>query len=196
MAGEAMIPPLVISGTVGVGKSAVLDEIHHILRAAEIPHACLDLDAFAMSWPQRGRFNQDVVLENLETLWGNFHKAGAERLVLATVIEQPEDLRACVSVIAGAKITVCQLTAAEPVRSARLRSREIGAGLEWHLQRSVELQKILDASSLPHFFVTNDDRPIREVALEVLERADWPIGRVESRAESRSTPGVPRTRRR
>ncbi|HYN81864.1 MAG TPA: hypothetical protein VES88_10215 [Gemmatimonadaceae bacterium] len=170
-----MIPLLVITGTVGVGKSAVLDEIHNILRAAEIPHACLDLDALAMSWPERGRFNRDVVLGNLEILWANFRRVGAERLVLATVLEEPEDLSACANAIACAKPTVCQLTTAESIRSARLRSREIGAGLEWHLQRTVELQRILDARSRPDFIVTNDDRPIREVGLEILERAGWPI---------------------
>ena len=181
LAGDGVVPVLVISGTVGVGKSAALDEIHHILRSAEIPHACLDLDALAMLWPERGRFNQDVVVENLEVLWRNFRSAGAERLVLARVIEKPEDLSAFVNVIVGARTTLCHLTAAEPIRSARLRSRESGAGLDWHLQRTVELQKILDASSLPDFVVTNDERPIREVALEILERAGWPTSIARAR---------------
>jgi hypothetical protein len=37
----------------------------------------------------------------------------------------------------------------------------------------VELERILDEARLEDFIVSNDDRPVREVALEVLERAGW-----------------------
>ena len=56
---------LILSGTVGVGKSTVLGEVHEVLAAARVPHACIDRDVLGLSWPVRGAFNQDAVFENL-----------------------------------------------------------------------------------------------------------------------------------
>jgi hypothetical protein len=47
----------------------------------------------------------------------------------------------------------------------------VGAGLQWHLRRSEELETILEAARLEDFMVSNDGRPVREVAIEVLTRA-------------------------
>lgn len=176
MAGQAIfhVPVLVLSGTVGVGKSTILAEIHDILGGARVPHACIDCDALALSWPPRGAFNQVTVFENLESVWTNAHAAGAERLVLASVVETLEDLDGYQRAVPGARITVCQLMAAEEVRLARLRARELGTGLDWHLSRTTELQQILDAVALHDFSVTNEGRSIRAVAGEVLMRAEWP----------------------
>lgn len=170
---EATVPVLVLSGTVGAGKSTVLDEVHDLLSAAGVPHACVDCDALSLSWPARGRFNQDALLENLASVWLNFRTAGAERLAIAWVVEAPGDLLGIQQAVPGARITLCQLAAGETTRLARLRARELGAGLEWHLRRTVELQRILDAEPLAAFTVVNDGRTINAVALEVLERAGW-----------------------
>ena len=56
------------------------------------------------------------------------------------------------------------------LRRERLRSREKGAGLQWHLDRTAELDGILDQAQVDHFSVDNGDRPLRDVALEVLAR--------------------------
>jgi hypothetical protein len=68
---------------------------------------------------------------------------------------------------------VCRLVASQATRESRIRQREIGAGLEWHLNRTVELEEILHKASVEDFQVENDGRPIRDVALEVLEKAGW-----------------------
>ena len=170
---EEIIPVLVLSGTVGVGKSTVLGEVHELLSAAGVPHACIDLDAFRLSWPSRGAFNQDAVLENLASVWANVRAAGAERLVIAGVVETPDDLLGIRRAVAGARITLCQLAAGEGTRLVRLRARELGSGLEWHLRRTVELQRVLDAAPLDAITVVNDGQPIRAVAREVLERTGW-----------------------
>src|ERR1043166_7143913 len=87
---DSEIPMLIVSGTVGVGKTAVLDEIHDLLRAIDVAHACIDLDALSLSWPIRGAFNQVSVVENLASLWTNSRIAGARRLVIAGVVERSE----------------------------------------------------------------------------------------------------------
>jgi len=167
------VPVLAISGPVGVGKSTVLVEIHDVLSSAGVPHACLERDALAYSWPERGYFNEETAIENLAAVWANFRAAGAERLAVAGVVERAADLEGYRRAIPGARITVCRLTAAAATRATRLRTREVGAGLEWHLRRTEELEAILDAARLEDFTVDNGARPIREVALEVLTRAGW-----------------------
>ena len=175
--GVAAVPVLAISGPVGVGKSTVLVEIHDLLSAREVPHACVERHALAYSSPERGYFNEDVLAVNLASVWANFRAAGAERLVVAGVVERPEDLEVYRRAVPGARITVCRLTAAEDTRLERLRGREVGAGLDWHLARTVELERILDEVRLHDFAVSNDaGRPVREAALEVLARAGWTAG--------------------
>jgi len=170
---SAPVPVLALSGPVGVGKTTVLVEIHDVLASHGVPHACVERDALAYSWPPRGYFNEEAALENLAAVWENFRAAGAGRLVVAGVVERAADLAGYRRAVPGARITVCRLTAAAATRAARLRAREVGAGLEWHLRRTEELEALLDVVRLEDFAVDNDARPVREVAAEVLARAGW-----------------------
>ncbi|HET6977669.1 MAG TPA: hypothetical protein VFI24_15165 [Pyrinomonadaceae bacterium] len=157
-----------------MGKSSVLGELHDILSNEKSPHGCVERDALGYSWPAQGRFNEVLVERNLACLVGNFLEAGATRLVIAGVIESREDLAVYSRCIPNAEIQVCYLTADLELRRERLRLRETGAGLEWHLDRTAELDPILDKAELEDFRVENGARPLREVALEVLRRAGWP----------------------
>ena len=167
------IPVLALSGSVGVGKTATLIEIHDVLEKREVPHGCVERDALGYSWPPQGRFNERIVEANLSCVVTTFLAAGAERLVIAGVIETPHDLLVYQRCIPNAEIQVCRLTAELDLRCKRLRIRENGAGLNWHLARTAELDGILDKAEVDHFSVDNGDRPLREVALEVLARASW-----------------------
>jgi hypothetical protein len=144
-----------------------------VLAARAIPHACIELDALACSWPARGHYNEDAALENLAAVWANFRAAGAECLVVGGVMERAADLEGVRGAVPGARITVCRLVASEATRLARVRERERGGGLDWHLHRTVELDRILDANGLEDFTVVNEDQPLRRVAEEVLVRAGW-----------------------
>jgi hypothetical protein len=170
------VPVLVVSGTVGVGKSTVVAAIHDLLAEAEVAHACIERDAIACSWPERGAFNRDTVWPNLASLWTNFRRAGAGRLVFGGVVEDVADVAACRRAVPGAQVVVCLLVAAEVTRVARLRGRETGAGLAWHLARTVELQEVLMRAAVHDFAVSNEaGRGVRAVALEVLAQAGWPV---------------------
>lgn len=167
------IPVLAISGSVGVGKTSTLIEIHDILEERKVPHGCVERDALGYSWPPQGRFNERIIEKNLSCVVRTFLAAGAERLAIAGVIETPHDLSVYERCIPNAEIQVCRLTAELDLRRERLRIREKGAGLSWHLERTAELDGILDKARLDDFSVDNGDRPLRDVALEVLARAGW-----------------------
>jgi N-acetyltransferase len=64
------VPVLIISGSMGAGKSTVLGEIHDLLVEREIPHAAIDFDALSLSWPviRNAPFNSWIGFENLRAV--------------------------------------------------------------------------------------------------------------------------------
>jgi predicted kinase len=76
--------------------------------------------------------------------------------------------------VPGAAVTICRLIAPAAVRIERLISRmPPGPSRDWHVARTVELESALDRLAHEDFVVENDQRPVREVAVEVLDRAGW-----------------------
>ena len=171
-----IVPLLMLNGSVGSGKTTIGGAISGLLAHAAIPHAFVDRDALAVSWPVRGRFNEDLAILNLGAVWRNFRAEGADRLIVAGVVETPDDVDALRRAVPGAAIVVCRLQASAMVRETRLQAREHGASRDWHLARSKELETILDRATLEHFSIDNEGRPPDAVAREVLARAGWLSG--------------------
>lgn len=168
------VPMLLITGTCGVGKSTIAAEINDALADAEIANAALDLDALTWQWPSSSAFNSELMFENLAALWPNYLAHGAQRLILARVLEDRAELCRYRTAIPGAEIVVCRLSAPRSLRIDRLRERmPPGPSRDWHERRTVELEVILQRASVEDFVVVNDTRTAREVALEVLARAEW-----------------------
>lgn len=168
------VPTLLITGTVGVGKSTVATEISDVLAALEVPNAAVDLDALVCQWPPSSEWNNDLLFENLASLWPNYRAHGVTHLILARVLEDRAELARYRAAVPGAEITVCRLVAPEAIRVRRLLSRmPPGPSREWHVDRTVELESILGRLACEEFTVDNGDRPTRDVALEVLVRAGW-----------------------
>jgi adenylylsulfate kinase len=167
------VPTLLLSGTVGAGKSTIGGEISDVLAELEIPNAFVDLDGLIWQWPSTSTWNNDLMFENLASLWPNYRSHGSTHLILARVLEDPTDLDRYREAVTDAEITVCRLIADERVRVERLRQRmQPGPLLDWHLDRTSELHGILERAAFEDFVVVND-RPVREVALEVLTLAGW-----------------------
>jgi adenylylsulfate kinase len=171
---QVAVPVLLVTGTVGAGKSAVAEEINDALGALKVPNAAVDLDALVWHWPRTGAWNNDLMFENLASLWPNYQAHGATHLIVAGVLEDRSELDRYRTAVPGAEITVCRLKTPETLRLKRLYERmPPGPSREWHLARTVELERILDNLACENFQVDNGDRPVREVAFEVLVRAGW-----------------------
>jgi hypothetical protein len=171
---EVAVPTLLLTGTVGVGKSAIAAEVNDALAALKIPNAAVDLDALVWQWPSTSMWNDDLMFENLASLWPNYAAHGATNLVLARVLESPAELTRYATAVPGAEISVCRLVAPEALRVSRLLGRmPPGPSREWHLSRTVELDAILDRLPCVDFIIENGDRPVRDVALDVLINAQW-----------------------
>jgi adenylylsulfate kinase len=168
------VPALVLTGTVGSGKSTVAAEINDALAEFKVPNAAVDLDALVWHWPSTSEWNNDLMFENLASLWPNYLAHGATHLILARVLEDRAELDRYREAVPGAEITVCRLTTPEPLRLERLHDRmPPGPSRDWHLARSVELEAILANLACEDFEVENGDRPVRDVALKVLVQAGW-----------------------
>lgn len=166
------VPLLLLTGPVGVGKSSVLSALGELLAEHGRPHALVDLDALSEYFPRLpgDRFGTTVALRNLAAVWTNYHAAGAERLVLARVIEARRELLAIQEAVPGARITVCRLTASVETLQQRVRRRELGAGLDWHLARAAELAAHFAHVEVADFVVDTENRPPAEIAAEVVAR--------------------------
>lgn len=167
---------LLITGPVGVGKTAVAEAVGDLLAGAAIPHAVIDLDWLACYWPSAtdDRFNFALQLRNLRSVARNYLDAGADRLVLAGVVESRAGRERYAEAI-GVDLAVCRLRADLAVIRQRLIRRHGSGdddGLRWHLRRSRELEQILDLAGVEDFTVTAD-RPVADVAKAVATATGW-----------------------
>ncbi len=164
---------LLITGTVGVGKTTTADAVGTLLAERGIPHAVVDLDAIRRAWPSPADdpFQSVLELRNLSDLARNFLAAGARVLVFAGVVETATDRQRYAEAV-GIPLLVCRLTLDLTTVRARLLARHADdeSGRVWHLNRSSELDAILTAAQVEDVLVsTSGHRPV-EVAAEVLDR--------------------------
>lgn len=165
---------LILTGTTGAGKSTVAAEINDALAALEVPNAAVDLDALVWQWPSTSAWNDDLLYENLSSIWPNYAARGVRHLILARVVEQRDELDRYRAAVPGAEITVCRIVAPQALRLDRLHGRmPPGPSRDWHLDRSIELEAILRERAIEDFTVENGERPVRVVALDVLRTAGW-----------------------
>ena len=158
----------------GAGKTTVLSEASDLLSQAGISHAAIDLDWLTVMHPQQDAYGQHLAIANLAAVWPNYVAAGAERLIVARVIEHEHDLDLYRTAIHGAQPIVCRLTAPVGLMHHRLRVREPGMFQKQALVRSTELDGILERAAIEHFTVDNGSgRHVTDVAREMLTRAGW-----------------------
>src|SRR5690242_16444029 len=104
---------LVLTGPVGVGKTAVAAEISNRLRDMQVPHALVDMDWLRECHPSppHDPFHTVLGLRNLAAVWTNYRTAGAARLIIVDIIETRSALNDYRAAIPNARITIIMLTA-------------------------------------------------------------------------------------
>jgi predicted kinase len=170
------VPVLLITGPVGVGKTTVAGEVSALLARAGVAHALVDIDGLSECYPAPpdDPFNEALALRNLAAVWANYRAAGAGRLVLARVLESRDDLERYRAAVPGAVIQVVRLRASVDTLTGRVRRREAGAGLAWHVARAAELAAQMDRDRVEDAVIETDGRPLADIARDVLARAGWP----------------------
>jgi GNAT superfamily N-acetyltransferase len=171
---------LVVSGTIGAGKSAVAAAVSDLLTKKGARHGWVDGDALAQAEPPApgDRYNQGLFFEALDGVAPAYRKRGFGLVVIARVVEDPEDREryaAAFSSEAGpAEVAIVRVTAPEDVRLARIEARDRDpAWREWSRTRTIELEDSLDALDLEDFTIENVGRSPSEAAAVVIDAVGW-----------------------
>src|SRR5882762_1934691 len=98
---------LIITGSMGSGKTTVLAEASDILAIRNIPHATIDLDALGTAHLPPEINDNGVMYRNLRSVWENYAVLGLTRLMLARAVENRAELERCRSAVSGAETLVC-----------------------------------------------------------------------------------------
>jgi AAA domain-containing protein len=163
---------VLLTGPFGVGKSAVAAEMADALERRAVRYAMLDLDYLA--WGYAGSDDDSaefgMMLRNLEPVLSNYLAVGVDRVILARTIH------------AASELERLRATLPMPLRVVRLSvplaeiERRLGAdvtsGRADDLRRAAEQVRGSPTDGEEDLVVSND-RPVREVAGEVLGWLGW-----------------------
>ncbi len=164
---------VVLTGVYGVGKSSLAEELADILEKRHDPYAALDMDW--LGWFDDGRRTDHgaadrVLLANLSAVVANYRGVGIRRFVLAGWIgneREREDVRSVLDM----PMTVIRLTVPFEEIERRLgtaattgRKDDLRVAAGWLEQGAGE--------GIEDFIIAND-RPIHDVASEVLDLVGW-----------------------
>jgi hypothetical protein len=170
---STMVPVLLVTGPIGVGKTAVLREADSLLIEAGVRHATVELEEIARCWPEAIEPSRaSFVYKNLAALWSNFAAVGATRLLLSALIEHRLEVQRVSEAVPGAVVTVARLHAPLAVLEQRIRLREPASpdgeidGARWWTQH-------FEGEHPEDYLVESDQRPVREIAGDMLRLADW-----------------------
>jgi predicted kinase len=163
---------IVISGSMGSGKTTVMAEASDLLAAAGVIHAAIDLDGLGIGHVPEGAW-PDLAYRNLASVWENYARTGATRLLLAEAVESADELDRILEAVPNAEVVVCRLTARLETMERRVAAREPGMLQHTFVARVAALETLLDAAQVEDFSLSNDDGSITDVARELLVRAGW-----------------------
>jgi len=170
-----VIPLLVISGPVGVGKTTIGNEVSSVLERRGIAHTFIDMDALAQTYPRlpEDRFGEQLALRNLRDVWANCAAMGSKNLIVARVVETKQDVENIQFAAPGSRPLVCQLHATRESLIERVRKRELGAGRDRHETRALELAQSLRDKAPADFVVETDGQSILDIAKEIVAKVAW-----------------------
>jgi hypothetical protein len=167
-----MTEALIITGPCGVGKTSVAFECMEILERTDLSAAMVDAE-LAYFWPRPADdpYGYAVAEEGLRVLWRVYAAQGIERLLLPRVVEDSEQLAIVERAVPDAGIQVMRLVASPAAIRERLDKRELGSALEWHVRRAADIARATLGEPI------DAERPVGEIARDVLERAGWLRGK-------------------
>lgn len=163
---------LLITGTMGAGKSAVMAEASDLLALSRVEHAAIDVDALGLGYIASAP-NNDAMYANLECVCRNYARLGVRRFLLARAVESRSELGRCRQAASAETVVVCRLTASAPTLKQRVKMRESGISQAEFVARVETLNTILDRARLEHFTIVNENRSLTKIAREMLVRAGW-----------------------
>lgn len=172
-----------INGTVGAGKTTTAGALSRLLVEDRVPHATIDLDALRDCWPAppSDPFNLELELLNLAAVAANYRSAGIPRFVVAGVIEDASEIPRYEHALGG-RLFVCRLRVPQAVLEERLKFRhdDDDVSRTWHLNRSGELQAILEEAGNCGVTIDAGMKTPQELAVIIRRLAWWERARSQT----------------
>ena len=137
-----------------------------------ITHAAIDLDSLGLALLPSAS-SDGAMYRNLQSVCENYSALGVRRLLLARAIEDCAELELCSGIASASNTVVCRLTPSIEVMEQRVRLRESGISQRNYVARVAKLNTIIDRAHLENFAITNENRPLTDVAREMLLKAGW-----------------------
>ena len=163
---------VLFTGVYGTGKTSMVEEIADIMEERDVRYGAIDLDW--LGWFDPGFGDHDagrpIMMRNVDAVVGNYYAAGVRRFALAgamSTTDELDDLRAALSM----PLTVVRLTV--PIEGIERRlGTSVTAGRHDDLLVAKEWIATGRGGAVGDLVVENE-RPIREVALEVVTGLGW-----------------------
>lgn len=164
---------VLINGSVGAGKTTTAEALGAELERRGVPGAVIDVDALRRSWPapRADPFRDALTLDNLRALATNYRSAGAQLLLVATVIEHRDQLERTRAALGSSALLHVRLTLSPESAAMRLNARHAGRPREreWHLRRHPELARILDRARFSdELLIDTTDRAVVDVVEHIV----------------------------
>ncbi|MBM7787742.1 hypothetical protein [Tenggerimyces flavus] len=171
---------LLIGGRSGVGKTTIGWEVSALLRAAAVPHAIIEGDFMGQVHPAPSGDPErtQLVERNLTAVWSNFAALGYRRLIYTNTLSVLPAAGAMFERALGPDVRLIRvlLTASNTTAGDRLRARELGSELDDGLRTSMARARVLEESvSADTVRVPTDDRPVPDIARDVLAATGWQL---------------------
>jgi GNAT superfamily N-acetyltransferase len=167
---------LVVNGSIGAGKTKTAGAVFDVLSARGVRCAMIDGDYLCQASPDApgAPFNQGLYFQNLAAVAPVYRSAGYGVMVLARVVEDPEDRDRYARAFGTELVTIARVTAPEEERKSRIVQRDIEPEWQqWGHARTIELHAVLEELQLDDVVVSNSGRSPVETAEELLALLGW-----------------------
>jgi hypothetical protein len=164
---------VLITGVYGSGKSSVAEEMAAVLEERNAPYALLDLDFLAWfdTGEEGGPTEHHMMLTNLTAVVGNYLVVGVRFFILAKAVRDAAELDD-LKVGLPMPLKVVRLTVPLEEIEKRL-SHDVTTGRRDDLREAAAWVAASSGIGIEDRAVPND-RPVHEVAVEVLNWLGWP----------------------
>jgi shikimate kinase len=163
---------LLVIGPFGSGKSSVIEEVAEILEHRDVPYAAIDLDWLCWGWSgSDDTSGRRLLARNLAAVVSNYLDVGVTHFLLAGFFGTAEEIEETRRVM-GMPMHVVELEVPWEEVERRLSSSPT-QGRAVDRRDAIEMREAGLGVGLADFTVSNHDRPLTEVADEILRTVGW-----------------------
>ncbi len=165
----AIVPMVLITGPVGVGKTTVAKALAVRLESCGTAYWAMDIDRLTDFAPRSpgDPFGFGMSTAGISSLWPVMRSAGVRVVIFPRVVESRLEIERLQASIPGATALVVRLRASLETLDGRIKGRSVGPRQAWDLQRTRELLPLMEATHASDVVVDTDGRSPDAIAKDI-----------------------------